>query len=89
MGAFPHRKKAQLGASKTITATAHKLVRLICSMLRYGREYVDAGTEYYETQYQQRALRAGKRRVAQLGSQLVSILDERASGLPRRSEAAA
>ena len=35
-------------------------------MLRYGQEYVDAGAEYYETQYQQRALRAAKRRAAQL-----------------------
>ena len=38
-------------------------------MLRYGQEYVDAGAEYYETQYQQRALRAAKRRAAQLGYQ--------------------
>ena len=54
----------------TITATAHKLARLIYTMLRYGQEYVDAGAEYYERQYQQRALRAAKRRAAQLGYQL-------------------
>ncbi len=49
LGAFLRRKKAQLGAPKAITATAHKLARLIYSMLRYGREYLDAGAEYYET----------------------------------------
>ena len=44
-------------------------------MLRYGQEYVDAGTEYYEHQYQQRALSAAKRRAAQLGYQLVPMSD--------------
>ena len=44
-------------------------------MLRYGQEYVDAGAEYYESQYQHRALRAAKRRAAQLGYQLVPIPD--------------
>ena len=75
LGAFLRRKKAQIGAPKAITATAHKLARLIYSMLRYGQDYVDAGAEYYETQYQQRALRAAKRRAAQLGYQLVPMSD--------------
>ena len=88
LGAFLRRKKAHLGAPKAITATAHKLARLIYSMLRYGQEYVDAGAEYYETQYQQRALRIAKRRAAQLGYQLIPMPDDRASGLSHRSEAA-
>ena len=75
LGAFLRRKKAQLGAPKAITATAHKLARLLYSMLRYGQEYVDAGADYYESQYQQRALRAAKRRAAQLGYQLVPMPD--------------
>ena len=37
LGAFLRRKKAQLGAPKAITATAHKLARTIYSMLRYGQ----------------------------------------------------
>ena len=75
LGAFLRRKEAQLGATKAITATAHKLARLIYSMLRYGQEYVDAGAEYYESQYQQRALRAAQRRAAQLGYRLVPMPD--------------
>ena len=71
LGAFLRRKKAQLGAPKAITATAHKLARIICSMLRHGQTYADAGAEYCETQYRQRALRSAKRRAAQLGYQLV------------------
>ena len=88
LGAFLRRKKAHLGAPKAITATAHKLARIIYSMLRYGQGYVDAGAEYYESQYRHRALRAAKQRAAQLGYQLVPISDAQASGLPHRSEVA-
>ena len=91
LGAFLRRKKAQLGAPKAITATAPKLARLIYTMLRYGQEYVDAGAEYYETQYQQRALRAAKRRAAQLGYQLVPMShgDHQDTGVPFKPAAAA
>ena len=75
LGAFPRRKKAQLGDPKAITATAHKRARIIYSMLRYGQDYVDAGAECYENQYRQRALRAAKRRAAQLGYESVPISD--------------
>ena len=85
LGAFLRRKKAHLGAPKAITATAHKLARIIYSMLRYGQEYADAGAEYYESEYQQRALRAAKRRAAQLGYQLVPLSDAQASDLPHGS----
>ena len=43
-----------------LSDTAHKLARLIYTMLRYSQECVDAGAEYHESQYQQRALRAAK-----------------------------
>ena len=83
LGAFLRRKKAQLGVPQAITATAHKLARIIYAMLRYGQAYVDAGAEYYESQYRQRALRATKRRAAQLGYQLVPISDAQAPVVPR------
>ena len=75
LGAFLRRKKAHLGAPKAITATAHNPARIIYSMLRYGHGYVDAGAEYYESQYRQRALRSAKRRAAQLGYALVPIAE--------------
>ena len=50
LGAFLRRKKTHLGAPKAITATAHKLARIIYATLKYGQEYSDAGAEYYETQ---------------------------------------
>ena len=86
LGAFLRRKKAHLGAPKAITATAHKLARIIYFMLRYGQEYVDAGAEYYEHQYQQRALHTARRRATQLGYQLVPISDVQTSDMPHRSE---
>ncbi len=72
LGAFLRRKKAQLGAPQAITATAHKLARLIYSMLKYGQEYVDAGQDYYESQYRERALRTLTRRATELGYSLVA-----------------
>ena len=77
LGAFLRRKKAQLGPPKAITATAHKLARIIYAMLRYGQQYVDDGADYYEAQYHQRALRSAKRRAAQLGYELVPTSDDR------------
>ena len=54
-------------ASKAITATAHKLSSLIYTMLHFGQDYVDAGAQYNESQYHERALRAAKRRAERLG----------------------
>ena len=91
LGAFLRRKKAHLGAPKAITATAHKLARIIYSMLKYGQKYMDAGAEYYERQYRQRALRNAKRRAAQLGYKLVPVVQsqrEPPSGTTPQSVAA-
>ena len=70
LGAFLRRKKAQLGAPKAITATAHKLARLIYSMLRYGTAYVDRGQDYYERTYRQRALANLRRNAKRFGFEL-------------------
>ncbi len=75
LGAFLRRKKAQLGVPKAITATAHKLARLVYSLLRYGTEYVDAGQDYYEQQYRDRVLRNLRRNALRFGLGLVQIDD--------------
>ena len=59
-----------------ITATAHKLARIIYSMLKYGQRYVDAGAQYYEERYRQRALGNAKRKAEQLGYKLVPMSDD-------------
>lgn len=40
---LPRRMASRLGAPKAITATAHKLARIIHRLLKYGSEYVDKG----------------------------------------------
>ena len=87
LGAFLRRKKSHLGAPKAITATAHKLARIIYSMMRYGQEYVDAGAEQYERQHRQRALRATTRRAALLGYELIPISHAGDTRLPKSAMA--
>ena len=71
LGAYLRRQKARLGAPKAITATAHKLARLIYSMLKHGTQYVDAGQDYYEQRYRTRVVENLKKRALELGFTLV------------------
>ena len=73
LGAYLRRQKARLGAPKAITATAHKLARLVYMMLKQGAAYVDAGQEYYEKRYRGRVVQNLKRRAKELGFELVAI----------------
>jgi transposase len=71
LGAYFRRLKARLGAPQAITAVAHKLARLVYSLLKHGTEYVDAGQDYYEQQYKARVMKNLKQRAKQLGYELV------------------
>jgi hypothetical protein len=53
LGAQYRRLRTKLGAPKAITAMAHKLTRLVYRMLRFGQEYVDRRTQYYEKKYRE------------------------------------
>lgn len=75
LGAFYRRLRARLGAPKAITATAHKLARLIYRMLRFGTEYVDCGQDYYERRYQRRVVSNLVRRAQELGYKLIKNED--------------
>lgn len=56
LGAYYRRLAARLDKAKAITATAHKLARLIYTMMTKGAEYADQGQDYYEERYRQRVL---------------------------------
>jgi transposase len=71
LGAYYRRMRARLGAPKAITATAHKLARLIYAMLKEGTAYVDRGQDYYEKQYRDRFVRNLRRKARQCGVDLV------------------
>lgn len=71
LGGYYRRQRARLGAPQAITATAHKLARIIYFMLKERQPYRDPGEGYYEQQYQERLLKKLKRQAAALGLQLV------------------
>jgi transposase len=71
LGAQYRRLRAKLGAPKAITAMAHRLARLVCRMLKYGQQYIDKGTEYYEGRYRQQQLQFLRKKAAQLGFQII------------------
>ena len=71
LGAYFRRQKARLGAPKAITATAHKLARLVYAMLKNGTSYVDVGQDYYEERYQARVIKNLKRKAKHLGFELI------------------
>lgn len=73
LGAYLRRLKAHKGPMKAITATAHKLAKIIYNMLRHGTEYAEAGQQYYEEQYRERSIRNLKKRAAELGLNLVEM----------------
>jgi transposase len=75
LGAYYRRMRARLGAPKAMTATAHKLARLVYSMLRYGTAYVDAGQQAYEQKYRDRVLTHLQRKAKAFGYQLVHVED--------------
>jgi len=72
LGAYLRRQRARLGAPKAITATAHKLARLVYAMLTNGSSYVDAGQEYYEQRYRSRVIQNLKHKAQQLGFELIA-----------------
>lgn len=70
LGAYYRRKPAQLGAPAAITATAHKLARIIYFMLSEHKPYHDFGADYFEEQHRARVLRNLNRQAARLGFRL-------------------
>jgi transposase len=76
LGAYLRRQRSRLGSPKAITATAHKMARLIYAMLTKGTAYVDAGQEYYEERYRSRVLHNLKRKAQEMGFELVAMQKE-------------
>ena len=73
LGAFFRRVRSRLGSPKAITATAHKLAKIVYGMIKHGKEYVDVGKDYYEQQYVERARRNLEKRAAALNLRLVPV----------------
>jgi hypothetical protein len=76
LGAYFRRQRSRLGAPKAITATAHKLARLVYSMLKHGTAYVDEGQKHYEERYRTRVVQNLKRKAKELGYALVETVEK-------------
>jgi transposase len=71
LGAFYRKMRARLGAPKAITATAHKLAKILYRLLKHGEDYVDRGQKAYEQKYHERLLKNLTKRAKEMGYQLV------------------
>ena len=71
LGAYYRRIAARLGKGKAITATAHKLARLIYAMLTQGSEYVEQSQAQYEAKFQERTLKYLQQKAKAMGFSLV------------------
>lgn len=71
LGAFYRRLRARIGHRQAITATAHKIARIVYHMLKHHQAYHDLGREVYEQQQRDRELKTLQRKAAKLGLSLV------------------
>jgi len=71
LGAQYRRLRTRLGAPKAITAMARKLACLYYRLIKHGQQYVDKGTEYYQSKYREQQIRSLAKKAQKLGIQLV------------------
>ncbi len=70
LGAYYRRLCGRMDKPKAVTAAAHKLARLIYTMLTRGEEYTDQGQEQYEQKHREHMLRNLAKRAEQMGMKL-------------------
>ena len=76
--------KGRLGAQAAVTATAHKLARIVYLALKHGLTYVRQSQEQYEAQMKEKQIKALRRKARQLGLEII----EKTSGSVARVAAA-
>ena len=75
LGAFFRRIRSRLGAPKAITATAHKIAKIVYHMLKDHKKFKDVGQEAYENKFRLRKVASLKRMAADLGFCLLEKQD--------------
>jgi transposase len=70
LGAYYRRIRARKGGPAAVTATAHKLARIIYAMLNNRQPYFDEGVDAYEQRYRDRVLRNLNHQAARFGFRL-------------------
>ena len=79
IGAFYRRLKAKHGPAKANVATAHKLARILYTMLKTHQPFKELGVEEYTHQQKERVMRALTRKAKALGMILVPCNSEEQS----------
>jgi hypothetical protein len=77
--------KGQLGTQAALTATAHKLARIVYLALKHGMMYARQSQEDYEAQMREKQIKALRRKARQLGLEVI----EKTSGSVATAVAAA
>jgi hypothetical protein len=78
--------KGRLGVQAAVTATAHKLARIVYLALRHGMTYVRRSQEEYEAQMREKQIKALRRKARQLG---LDIVEQASGGIPPAAAASA
>ena len=73
LGAYLRRQRSRLGTPQAITATAHKLARIVYNLMRYGVAYMKQSEQAYAAQVQARLEKQLRRRAHELGFELQPI----------------
>jgi transposase len=73
LGAYLRRQRARLGAPKAITATAHKLARIVYHLMRGGVVYMKQTEAAYAEQVRQRLEKQFLRRAKELGYEVKKV----------------
>jgi transposase len=63
--------KSRLGTAAALTATAHKLARIVYLALKHGLSYIRKSQEEYEAQRKEKQIKTLKRKARQLGLELI------------------
>jgi transposase len=73
LGAYLRRQRSRLGGPKAVTATAHKLARVVYHLVRYGATYVKQTEEAYAEQVRGRVEKSFHRRAKELGYEVRKV----------------
>jgi len=73
LGAYLRRQRSRLGAPKAITATAHKLARIVYNLMRYGVEYMKRDEAAYAEEQREKLERSFHRRALELGYEVRKV----------------
>jgi len=73
LGAYLRRQRSRLGSPKAVTATAHKLARIVYHLMRHGAAYVKQTEDAYAEQVRERLEKQLRRRAKELGFAVTKV----------------